>query len=169
MDVCRSPSCHQRPQRSRCFASQGYPSERDRKGAPQRAFPSRGQSTGGLRWPLRCPPRRREEHAVASGSRIDSRTGVDRRLRLCLRVRAQPCPRRRERLRVGHHPAPFGKPAHAISLHTQLVSHVTTGQTAVPPELSLTAVNITATVVGTLALLSLAFVVVTLIRRRITS
>lgn len=54
------------------------------------------------------------------------------------------------------------------SLHTQLVSHVTTGQTAVPPELSLTAVNITATVVGALALLSLAFVVVTLIRRRIT-
>jgi hypothetical protein len=55
------------------------------------------------------------------------------------------------------------------SLHTQLASHVTTGQTAVPPELSLTAVNITATVVGTLALLSLAFVVVTLIGRRITS
>ncbi len=54
------------------------------------------------------------------------------------------------------------------TLHAQFASHMATGRTAVPSGLALTGANITATVVGTLALLSLAFVVVTLIRRRST-
>ncbi len=54
-------------------------------------------------------------------------------------------------------------------LHDQLASHVTTGRTGVPSDLALTGANITAAVVGALALLSLAFLIVTLIRRRITS
>jgi hypothetical protein len=54
-------------------------------------------------------------------------------------------------------------------LHDRLASHVTTGQTGVRSDLALTGANITAAVVGALALLSLAFVVVTLIRRRITT
>ncbi len=53
-------------------------------------------------------------------------------------------------------------------LHDRLVSHVTTGQNAVASNPALTGANITAAIVGALALLSLAFVVVTLIRRRIT-
>ncbi len=55
------------------------------------------------------------------------------------------------------------------NLHAQLVSHVAPGPTSVTAGLSLTAANVTATVVGALALLSLAFVIVTLIRRRITA
>jgi hypothetical protein len=77
--------------------------------------------------------------------------------------RARPFAGRWNRFGIRRDPPPFGKPS------PQLVSHVTAGQTAVPPEFSLTAVNSTASVVGLLALLSLAFVDVTLIRRRITS
>lgn len=55
------------------------------------------------------------------------------------------------------------------SLHSQLVSHVPAGAGAAPPDLALTGANVTAAIVGVLALVSLAFLVVTLIRRRITT
>ncbi len=55
------------------------------------------------------------------------------------------------------------------TLHSQLASHVPAGAGAAPPDLALTGANVTAAVVGTMALLALAFIVVTLIRRRITT
>jgi hypothetical protein len=55
------------------------------------------------------------------------------------------------------------------NLHAQFTSHVSPSSNPVSSGLSLTAANITATVVGALALLALGFVVVTLIRRRITA
>ena len=53
------------------------------------------------------------------------------------------------------------------TLHAQLASHVSPAGAGSGP-LALSGANVMATVVGTLALLALAFVVVTLIRRRIT-
>jgi len=55
------------------------------------------------------------------------------------------------------------------NLHAQLVSHVTPTASPVPTDLSLAAANIMATVVGALALVALGFVVLTLIRRRIST
>jgi hypothetical protein len=60
------------------------------------------------------------------------------------------------RLRSGH-------------LHAQFAGHLAPASSPVTAGLSLTGANVTATIVGALALLALAFVVVTLIRRRITS
>jgi hypothetical protein len=55
------------------------------------------------------------------------------------------------------------------NLHAQFTSHVAPASNPVTAGLSLTAANVTATIVGALALVALAFVVVTLIRRRITA
>jgi hypothetical protein len=54
------------------------------------------------------------------------------------------------------------------TLHTELAGHVAANQGGIPSEVVPTGADITAAVVGALALLSLVFVVVTLIRRRIT-
>jgi hypothetical protein len=53
------------------------------------------------------------------------------------------------------------------SLHAHLTSRGPAG--AAPSDLALAGANVTAAVVGTLAVLSLAFIIVTLIRRRITT
>jgi hypothetical protein len=55
------------------------------------------------------------------------------------------------------------------TLHAQLVSHVSAGANAVPAGISLKGTGVMAGVVGVLALCALAFLVVTLIRRRITA
>ena len=49
------------------------------------------------------------------------------------------------------------------------MSHVTAGANTVPARVALTASGVMAAVVGALALFALAFLVVTLIRRRITA
>jgi hypothetical protein len=56
-------------------------------------------------------------------------------------------------------------------LHTQLVSHVSagTGANAVSSGLTLKGSSVIAAIVGVLALLAFAFLVVTLIRRRVTA
>jgi hypothetical protein len=54
------------------------------------------------------------------------------------------------------------------ALHAQLVSHVSAGANAVPAGISLKGTGVMAAIVGVLALFALAFLVVTLIRRRIT-
>jgi hypothetical protein len=55
------------------------------------------------------------------------------------------------------------------TLHAQLVSHVTAGANTVPGGMALTGSGVMAAVVGALALFALAFLVVTLIRRRVTA
>jgi hypothetical protein len=55
------------------------------------------------------------------------------------------------------------------ALHAQLVSHVTAGANTAPAGAALTGSGVMASVVGALALFALAFLVVTLIRRRITA
>ena len=54
------------------------------------------------------------------------------------------------------------------AVHAQLASHVTAGANTVPASLGLKGTGVMAAVVGVLALFALAFVVVTLIRRRVT-
>ena len=53
-------------------------------------------------------------------------------------------------------------------MHAQLASHVTAGANTVPASLGLKGTGVMAAVVGVLALFALAFVIVTLIRRRVT-
>jgi hypothetical protein len=55
------------------------------------------------------------------------------------------------------------------TVHTQLASHVTAGANTVPASLGLKGTGVMAAVVGVLALFALAFVIVTLIRRRVTA
>ncbi len=54
------------------------------------------------------------------------------------------------------------------TVHAQLASHVTAGANTVPASLGLKGTGVMAAVVGVLALFALAFVIVTLIRRRVT-
>jgi hypothetical protein len=55
------------------------------------------------------------------------------------------------------------------TLHAQLVSHVSGGANTVPAGVALTGSGVMAAIVGALALFALAFLVVTLIRRRVTA
>ncbi len=55
------------------------------------------------------------------------------------------------------------------TLHAQLVSHVAAGANTVPTRVPLTGSGVMAAMVGALALFALAFLVVTLIRRRVTA
>jgi hypothetical protein len=55
------------------------------------------------------------------------------------------------------------------TLHAQLVSHVAAGANTVPTGVALTGSGVMAAVVGALALFALAFLIVTLIRRRIAA
>ena len=55
------------------------------------------------------------------------------------------------------------------SVHAQLVSRVSSGAHALSPSLALTGSDVIAAIVGILAVLALAFLIVTFIRRRITT
>ena len=55
------------------------------------------------------------------------------------------------------------------TLHAQLVSHVTPGANTVQGGMALTGSGVMAAVVGALALFAVAFLLVTLIRRRVTT
>jgi hypothetical protein len=55
------------------------------------------------------------------------------------------------------------------TLHAQLVSHVSAGANTAPAGVTLTGSGVMAAIVGALALFALAFLVVTLIRRRVTA
>jgi hypothetical protein len=55
------------------------------------------------------------------------------------------------------------------ALHAQLVSHVSAGANTAPAGVALSGSGVMAAIVGALALFALAFLVVTLIRRRVTS
>jgi hypothetical protein len=55
------------------------------------------------------------------------------------------------------------------TLHAQLVSHVSTAANPVSTGLPLKGSNVIAEIVGVMAVLAVAFLVVTFIRRRITS
>jgi hypothetical protein len=55
------------------------------------------------------------------------------------------------------------------AVHAQLASHVSTGTNTVPAGLQIQGTGVMAAVVGALALFALAFLIVTLIRRRVTT
>jgi hypothetical protein len=55
------------------------------------------------------------------------------------------------------------------SLHAQLVSHVTPGTNSVSSSLGLHGTDVMAAIVGAMAVLSVAFLIVTFIRRRVTT
>jgi len=55
------------------------------------------------------------------------------------------------------------------SVHAQLVSHLSSGAHTLSPSLALKGSDVMAAIVGILAVLALAFLIVTFIRRRITT
>ncbi len=55
------------------------------------------------------------------------------------------------------------------SLHAQLVSHVSSGANALSPSAALEGSDVMAAIVATLAVLAVVFLIVTFIRRRITT